>query len=193
MRRILVILSALLTAFSLTAFAGTIEGRVSGAKKGAVVYVDAAAGQTYHLSDRHFAMDQKGMQFQPHELVVPLGSTVTFENDDVTAHNVMWPSIGGDKKLGHNLGTFPPSHSVSFTFDHPGVVPVLCNIHPEMAAYIVVTPTPYTATTKADGSYRIDNVPDGSYKVTAWRALDQKETKPVTVTGAATLNFNLAR
>jgi hypothetical protein len=79
---------------------------------------------------------------------------VVFENHDVTAHNVMWPSVGGNRKLAHNLGTFPPMRSASYKFDHPGVVPLLCNIHSEMSAYIVVTrlitprPTP-TAPTRS--------------------------------------------
>ncbi len=191
MSRVLVFLSSLLVVFSVAAVAGTIEGRVSGAKPGAVVYVEAAPGQIQHGTSKHFVMDQKNMQFVPHELMVPVGSTVTFENHDNTAHNVMWPSVGGDKKLGHNLGTFPPEHSVSYTFDHPGKVPVLCNIHSEMSAYIIVTPSPYASTVKPDGSYKIDNVPNGSYKVAVLGESNKKEEKSVTVAGATTVNFSM--
>ncbi len=188
----LLLLGCGLAFFPVAASAGTIQGRVSGESKGAVVYIDSAHPKAAPVS-KTYAIDQKGMQFVPHELVVPVGSTVIFKNDDVTEHNVMWPSVGGDKKLGHNLGTFYPTHSVSYKFDHPGVVPVLCNIHPEMSAYILVTPTPYAATAKADGTYEINNVPDGTYQVTAWHAPKKLETKTVTVNGSATLNFNLSK
>ncbi len=191
--RFALLLGCTLMLFSIAAFAGTIQGRVSGASKGAVVYVDSIHGKTVPVSNKTYTIDQKGMQFVPHELVVPLGSTVVFKNDDATEHNIMWPSVGGDKSLGENLGTFYPTHSVSYKFDHPGVVPVLCNIHPEMSAYIIVTPTPYSATTKADGSYEINNVPDGTYQVTAWNASKKLQTKSVTVTGSTTLDFNLSK
>jgi plastocyanin len=193
MNRIVSTLGFLFLMSSLTAFAGTIEGRVSGPTKGTVVYVDAAHAGTASASSKTYVVDQKSMQFIPHELVIPVGSTVVFKNDDFTEHNVMWPSVGGDKSLADNLGTFYPDHSVSFKFNHPGVVPVLCNIHPEMSAYIVVTPTPYAATTKADGNYQINNVPDGNYKVTAWHEPRKIETKSVTVAGSTTLDFNLSK
>ena len=194
MKRTLVMLASLLLISSVAAFAGTIEGRISGPAKGTVVYLEPASGKAVPAStSKTYVIDQKSMQFTPHELVVPVGSTVVFKNDDVTPHNVMWPSVGGDKHLADNLGTFPPGHSVSYKFGHPGVVPVLCNIHPEMSAYIVVTPSPYAATAKADGSYEIDNVPNGNYKVTAWHEPKKIETKTVTVAGPTRLDFSLSK
>jgi hypothetical protein len=78
-----------------------------------------------------------------------------------------WPSVGGDKKEGHNLGTRPKGDKRSFKFDQPGAVPLLCNVHPEMSGYVVVSPTPYFALTDS-GSYKIENIPDGKYNVIAW-------------------------
>jgi plastocyanin len=72
--------------------------------------------------------------FQPHITVVQVGTTVDFLNSDSVAHNVFWTSIGGNKKLGHNLGTWPKGERKSFKFDTSGAVPLFCNVHPEMSA-----------------------------------------------------------
>ena len=166
MKRNLVVIAALLNALSLLASAGTISGKVSGVSGESVVYVEAIAGKTFPAPTEKPVINQKGLMFQPHLVVVQQGTTVEFLNSDKVAHNVFWISVGGNKKLGHNLGTWPQGEKKSFKFDTPGAVPLLCNVHPEMSAYIVVTPTPYFATTDKSGNYKIENVPDGSYTVT---------------------------
>src|SRR6516164_9362927 len=137
----------LMLLFVTAAVAGTIEGKVSPGKS--VVYVDAIAGKTFAAPSQKPVMDQKGLVFSPHVLVVQQGTTVEFQNSDNVQHNVFWPSISGNKKEGHNLGTWPKGEKRPFMFNAPGVVPLLCNVHPEMAGYIVVSPTPYFAETDA--------------------------------------------
>ena len=80
-----------------------------------------------------------------------------------------------------------------FQFDTPGVVPLLCNVHPDMSGYIIVTPTPYFAKTDISGNFKIANVPDGSYTVTAWHEGYKNQSKPVTVAGDATADFSLTK
>ena len=152
-----------------------------------------AAGKTFPAPEKHPVMDQKGLQFQPHILIVQLGTTVDFLNSDTVQHNVFWPSVSGDKKAGHNLGTWPKGDKRSFKFDKPGVVPLLCNVHPEMSGYVVVSPTPYFAKTDKSGEYKIENVPDGSYNVTAWHEGAKNQSKPVTVTGDSKADFTLSK
>ena len=106
--------------------------------------------------------------FVPHILAVQQGTTVEFQNSDTVQHNAFWTAISGDKKAGHNLGTWPKGEKRPFTFAKAGVVPVLCNVHPEMTGYVIVSPTPYFAETDDGGNYKIKDVPDGSYTVTAW-------------------------
>jgi plastocyanin len=187
------VLVAVITGSSLIAHAGTISGKVSGVAGESVVYVDSSAGKTFPASTQHPVVDQRGLMFQPHITVVQVGSTVDFLNSDSVAHNVFWTSIGGNKKLGHNLGTWPKGERKSFKFDTPGAVPVLCNVHPEMSAYIVVVPTPYFATSDAAGSYKIENVPDGSYTATAWHEGAKTQSKPVSVSGDAKSDFTLSK
>ncbi len=190
MKRSLMGLAMVLVLMSTASFAGTVQGKVSGVWGKSIVYLEGAPAKPLPAGQK-YVMDQQGMQFVPHVLVVPVGATVTFTNHDNVAHNVFWPAISGDKKLGGNLGTFPGGQQRSFTFAKPGVVPLLCNVHPEMSAYIVVAPAGYYAETDASGNYKIDDVPNGTYKVTAWHEQSKPATKPVTVGGAATtLDFS---
>src|ERR1700686_2898111 len=108
---------AIITGFALAASAGTISGQVSGLAGPSVVYVDTISGKTFPASTQHPVIDQKGLVFQPHVTAVQVGTTVDFLNSDSVAHNVFWTSIGGDKKLNHNLGTWPKGEKKSFKFE----------------------------------------------------------------------------
>lgn len=193
MKRNVVITVVIVAAFSLAASAGTISGKVAGVAGESVVYVDTIAGKTFPPPAQHPLIDQKGLLFQPHITVVLAGTTVDFLNSDNVAHNVFWTSVGGNKKLGHNLGTWPKGEKRSFKFDTPGAAPLLCNVHPEMAGYVVVSPTPYFAVTDKSGAYKIENVPDGSYTVVAWHEGAKNQSKPVTVSGDTKADFTLSK
>ena len=181
----------LVIVFATASLAGTIEGKVSPGKS--VVYVDVIAGKTFPAPSAKPVMDQKGLVFSPHLMVVQQGTTVEFLNSDTVQHNVFWPSISGNKKEGHNLGTWPKGEKKAFKFDTPGAIPLLCNVHPEMSGYIVVSPTPYFAETDASGNYKIDNVPDGKYNVVAWHEGMKLQTKPVDVAGTGKADFTLSK
>ena len=183
----------LMSIVSVSAFAGEIAGKVAGMKGKSVVYVDVIAGKTFPAPKDKPVMDQKGLMFSPHVMAVQQGTTVEFLNSDSVQHNVFWTAISGDKKAGHNLGTWPKGEKRSFTFDKPGVVPVLCNVHPEMAGYIVVSPTPYFAETDEAGNYTIKDVPDGSYTVTVWHEGAKNQSKPVTVAGSTKADFTVSK
>ena len=189
----IVLILAILVGFALTSSAGTIGGQVSGVAGPSVVYVDTISGKTFPASTQHPVIDQKGLVFQPHLTAVQVGTTVDFLNSDSVAHNVFWTSVGGNKKLNHNLGTWPKGDRKSFKFDTPGAVPILCNVHPEMSAYLVVVPTPYFATSDQAGNYKIENVPDGSYTVVAWHEGAKNQSKPVTVSGDTKVDFTLSK
>lgn len=191
-RNFAVIVLVVLT-LSLAASAGTITGKVSGVNGESVIYVDTIQGKTFPAPSDKPVMDQKGLMFQPHLMVVQQGTTVEFLNSDKVAHNVFWTSVSGNKKLGHNLGTWPQGEKRAFKFDNPGSIALLCNVHPEMAGYIVVVPTPYYVTSDKSGNYKIENVPDGSYTVTAWHEGGKPQSKPVSVSGDTKADFSLSK
>ena len=193
MKRNTLILIAAVILMTLAASAGTISGQVSGVAGPSVVYVDTISGKTFPAPTQHPVIDQRGLVFQPHVTAVQVGTTVEFLNSDSVAHNVFWTSVGGNKKLAHNLGTWPKGEKKSFKFDTAGAVPILCNVHPEMSAYLVVVPTPYFATSDQAGNYKIENVPDGSYTVTAWHEGAKNQSKPVAVSGDAKADFALSK
>ena len=193
-RNIAVVVVAVM-ALTLAANAGSISGKVSGVSGESVVYVDTIAGKTFPAPAEHPVIDQKGLLFQPHINVVLAGTTVDFLNSDKVAHNVFWPSVmqGGKKLPGKNLGTWPTGEKRSFKFDQPGVAALLCNVHPEMAGYIVVVPTPYYATTDKAGNYKIDNVPDGQYNLVAWHEGAKNSTKAVAVAGDTKADLTVSK
>ena len=193
MKRTLMMVMAVVAMTSMAASAGTISGKVSGVAGESVVYVEAPAGKTFPAPTQQPVIDQKGLMFQPHITAVQAGTTVQFLNSDSVAHNVFWPSVGGNKKLTHNLGTWPKGEKRPFKFDNPGAVPLLCNVHPEMSGYVVVSPTPYFAKTDKSGEYKIENIPDGSYSLTVWHEGSKNESKHVDVTGDVRADFTLGR
>ncbi len=164
--------------FASLTWAGEIKGKVSvqgiRSAENIAVYVDTIPGKTFDAPSQHVVMDQKKMTFIPHVLVVIKGTTVDFLNSDSVGHNVYWPSLSGNKKLAHNMGTWPQGVRKSFQFNDLGTAPLLCNVHPEMSGYVVVVPTPYFAVTDKEGGFEIKDVPAGNYKLTTW----SEEGKP---------------
>jgi plastocyanin len=134
-------------AFPANAFAGKIKGtvKVKGLRTAAdiVVYLTKAPATDVDLSKAKFVMDQKNLAFIPHVLPIPVGSTVLFPNNDKVDHNVF--SMSRTKKF--NLGSYKPGESQTVVFDKPGIVEVRCDVHAEMAAYILVMKNPYFAVT----------------------------------------------
>ncbi len=94
-----------------SARAGEIKGKVNvqglRSAEHIAVYVDAIPGKDFPAPTQHVTIDQKQMKFVPHVAVVLKGTTVEFLNSDPVGHNVYWPSISGNKKLAHNMGTWP--------------------------------------------------------------------------------------
>ena len=187
------LLFAIVPVFALASLAGagSISGKVSGVTGESVVYVDTIAGRTFPVPSAHSLMDQKGIRFQPHVLIVQQGATVDFQNSDNVMHNIVLRSVGGDKRWIHDMGTWPKGERRSFKFEHPGVVLLTCYVHPEMTAFIIVSPTPYYAETDKTGAYEIDNIPDGEYSLVAWHQGLPLESKAVTVSGDAKADFAL--
>jgi len=109
-------------------------------------------------------IDQRDMKFIPRVLPAVVGTTVEFPNNDKAWHNVF--STSEAKKF--DLGLYGPGKSRSIAFDKPGVVRILCNVHPDMEAYVVVQGHPYFAGTDKRGNYKISNVPLGKYRIEIW-------------------------
>ena len=174
--------------------ANEIKGKVSvqGIKSAdsIAVYVDAIPDKKFDPPKDHIVVDQRKMAFLPHVVAVEQGTTVDFLNSDPVGHNVYWPSISGNKKLSHNLGTWPKGEKKPFQFNDLGTASLLCNVHPEMSGYVVVVPTPYFALTDKDGNFEIKNIPAGKYTLKTWSE-DGKPTTQAVDASAATATVEL--
>lgn len=170
--------------------ANEIKGKVSvqGIKtaENIAVYVDVIPDKKFDVPKDHIVIDQRKMSFMPHVVAVQQGTTVEFLNSDPVGHNVYWPSISGNKKLAHNLGTWPKGEKKPFQFNDLGVAALLCNVHPEMSGYVVVVPTPFFAVTDKDGNFEIKNIPAGKYVLKTWSEDGKPTTQSVEVSAATT-------
>jgi hypothetical protein len=107
---------------------------------------------------------QRNKTFVPRVLAVTVGTAVTFRNDDDFFHNVFSLSDPGR----FDTGLYQAGGSYTQTFDKPGPVHLLCNIHAGMAGYVYVVDSPYYTQAGGDGAFVIKNVPPGSYELSAW-------------------------
>ncbi len=141
----------------------------------AVVWlVPMAAAQTnmfQRTPRRRFRLIQQRKRFEPHLLVVAVGSTVEFPNLDPFFHNVF--SLFEGKRF--DLGLYEAGTNHAVNFDRPGISYIFCNIHPGMSAVIVAVNTPYYAVSSRSGEVTIPNVPSGAYRLQVWheRSLPQ--------------------
>jgi len=185
---------ALAAGVALPLAAGEIHGKVvcKGVRDSgdAVVYVESVAGKTFPPPKEHARIDQTNLMFVPHVLPVLVGTTVDFQNSDAVLHNVFSPDACAEK---FNLGTWPKGQIRSYTFKKDCVATLLCKVHPEMEGFVVAVPTPYFAVTKRDGTYRIADVPDGSYTLKVWHPKLKGTQKAVQVAGATAADFEISK
>ncbi len=187
-----------------SAWAGNINGKVNGIPKPkalpgafpppptpAVVWAVPIPAKAVQANGKTYVVDQQWTQFKPGVLVIPVGATVEFKNNDTVKHNIKWDSIGGNRALAKNLGTHAPGQNVSYKFTHPGAVHLQCTLHPGMSAWIYVVPTNYSAVTKTSGEYKLSNLPNGRYKVSVWHPGRAVQTHVVTVGANTKVDFKL--
>jgi plastocyanin len=157
-----------------------------------VVYLEGAQrGAFEELKPGRARMDQHDEQFSPRVLAITVGTIVDFPNSDKTFHNVF--SLSRTRQF--DLGRYPPGKTGAIRFDRPGFVPVFCDIHSHMSAYILVFSHPFFTVSDEAGRYEIPNVPPGTYSLTLWSELGRVTPRMVTVppNGVAEADFQVVR
>ncbi len=129
------------------------------------------------LQSKKVVLDQRNLSFAPRVVVVRVGTRVDLPNNDRVFHNVF--SFHDGKRF--DLGLYPVGTTRTVTFDQPGLSRIFCNIHPNMAAYVMVVDTPYYALSDRNGEFEISSVAPGTYRYHAWRARGPEITGPATV------------
>lgn len=146
--------------------AGDLTGVVTRAGRPAaqvVVWLESSAPQP---PPQRIVLDQRNLQFSPHVLAVPVGTTVDMPNSDRVFHNVF--SFRDGKVF--DLGLYPVGSTRKVVFDRPGLSRIFCNIHPNMAAYVLAVNSSDVAVTGGSGAFTMPGVRDGVYTYHAWRA-----------------------
>lgn len=165
----LIVLSYMLSHTVAHAQDGTVHGEVSAPAasiSGVVVYlVPVVRRAAVPLAPLTAEMDQRDMRFVPQVIAITPGSTVHFPNSDPIMHNVFSP---GQRTGGFDLGTYPQSERRSFTFREEGAHVILCHVHPEMVAYVVVIASAHRTVVDAAGRFRLEGVAPGTYRLRTW-------------------------
>ena len=130
----------------------------------AVVWLEAPNAPPTHPAQK-IVLDQRNLNFYPHVLAVRMGTTVEFPNSDRVFHNVF--SFRDGKRF--DLGLYPIGTVRHVAFDQPGLSRVFCNIHPNMAAYVLAVDSPYFSISDEHGDFVLPSVPPGTYTYHAWR------------------------
>lgn len=172
-----------LLALCAPALAGNVAGRVELLEKGGkqagdlsevVVYLE---GPKARPKPESVKVVMKGKAFIPHVLAVGAGTSVEFPNEDSIFHNAF--SLSDPNRF--DLELYKRPKTGSFTFRHPGVVKVYCNIHPQMSAVVVVLDNPFFARASREGDFAIEGVPAGRYQLRAWHERGGEAAVDVTV------------
>jgi hemoglobin len=128
-----------------------------------VVMLTPAGGGGGKRTPKQRVVEQRNKSFAPHVMAVPAGSTVAFPNFDSIFHNVFSLS----KSKAFDLGMYKNGETRDVKFDKPGIVRLGCNLHANMAAYIIVVDAPHYVVAE-NGSYSFKALSPGKYKVQAW-------------------------
>ncbi len=173
-------------------FAGGIKGKVKVSDEylnNVVVYLQPVEKSSFPPPTKAAVMDQINLNFEPHVLPVLVGTKVVFPNSDKIRHSV----FSNSKPKKFDFGTYSPGTEKSIMCDQPGVIPILCYIHHDMSAYIVVLTTPYFGVSNDDGEYHIDNVPAAKYRLTFWHEDVQIKSEDVSIPAKGTVTRNITQ
>jgi plastocyanin len=146
-----------------------------------VVWLTGVALPRPQLPAKAPTMAQKDRMFIPAVLAIPVGGSVEFPNEDPYFHNVFSYS----KIRTFDLGRYPKGETHAVRFDNPGIVPVFCEIHYSMRAYIHVFETPYFAVSDANGKFEIPAVEPGDYEIHVWQENLPEIVRPIHVGASA--------
>ena len=154
-----------------------------------VTLTDIKKGKKIEL--KKVKLDQNGCEYSPHVLAFPAGTTVEVLNPDGILHNVHSYS---KVNTPFNMAQPKFKKTLDVKVDKPEAVEVKCDVHGWMHGWLVATESPYVAVTDKSGSFKLDNVPPGSYTVELWHEKLGKSTQKVTVKGKedAKVNFEVA-
>jgi hypothetical protein len=183
MKRLPAHLAACLVLAALPLAAANVTGKVAFVTKRGqnpipaetLVWLEPLNGRVTPRAPGVFQVVTRNKTLIPHVLAVPVGSTVTFPNDDPISHNLF--SLSSNNSF--DLGLYRKGAGKSQKFVSPGIVNVYCNVHPNMSAVIHVLSTPYFGFADANGNFSVGDVPPGKYRLDVWNEQGGTSQAPV--------------
>jgi plastocyanin len=168
---------------------GTVTTKPAGLVSQTVVYLEDGPKEDQPARLQTVTIANRQMNFIPYVAVAAVGARVVFSNEDPFPHNVFSPD---NEKF--NMGNIPQNGAHVRVFKNPGAYSLLCNLHPGMLGYLLITPSAWYARADAKGHFTMKHVPNGTYHITAWAPRQTPVTQDVTVADAdVTVNFDLHR
>jgi plastocyanin len=156
----------------------TVEVARDGALANAFVYVQSGLeGKRFEPSKEPAVLDQRGCMFVPRAIGLQAGQTVRLRNSDRVTHNIH-PLPKNNREWNESQAPGTPDAERRFARTEV-MIPVKCNIHKWMHAYIGVVEHPYFAVTGQDGSFELANLPPGDYTIAVWHEKLGDQTKQV--------------
>ena len=156
-----------------------IVGKNKGLKN-AIIFIEGAAKKT-SPSKVAIKFEQDTCQFKPHVALIPLESKVDLYNNDGLMHNIHSFSIENESANFAQPGTMKIKTLGPELFKYPEIVPVRCDVHEWMSAFFIVTDNQYVAISDDAGSFKIPDVPAGTYKLKVWHETLGEQIKDITV------------
>lgn len=155
-----------------------------------VVYLEEIGKKkSYPPPEQAARLIQKNIRFVPHVLPIIAGAEVQIVNTDDFYHNV----FSNSRVKRFNIGRQLTNAVVTESFDNAGFIPVFCDIHLEMSAFVVILENPYFTKPDGSGNYLIENVPPGDYVILTWHERIPSQTQEITVraNSSITVDFTL--
>ena len=148
------------------------------------VYIQSGLeGKKFEPVQEAVTLDQRGCMFVPRVIAIRAGQTLNLRNSDSVSHNVH-PMPKENREW--NQQQSPQTPDIQHRFARPEImIPVKCNVHSWMHAYIGVVEHPYFAVTGADGRFAFGNVPPGDYTIAVWHERLGNQSQPVHVDASA--------
>jgi hypothetical protein len=166
-----------------------IISKQGGIKNAVVSLTKVKGGKPLSTMGTEFVLDQKGCSYSPHVLLLPVNHPLTVLNNDGLLHNIHTFST---KNRPVNIAQTKLQKELKMKFTLPERVPVKCDVHGWMSAWVVVVDHPYYSLTDEEGGFALTGIPAGTYTVSCWNELlgEQTATTTVSVGSVVKVDFN---
>ena len=157
-----------------------VQPLILGQNNGVANAIVTVVGVQGTVTQKEGALDQKNCEFVPHVQAVSVGSALKITSSDPVLHNTH--GFYEDGSTAFNIAVPIAGMEMETKIKQPGVIKLRCDAgHTWMSAYVIATDQPYYTVTDANGNFKIEGVPVGTYEIEVWQEWLGKHREPITV------------